>query len=130
MFTRSATLVCLAALSAAACGDQRTAAAPLERAPQPSARERDEQLRREQEHAATFAVGDSMRIRDTDARAYLRGQTGKIQSIERKSTVQHAISEQAAGREIPAPVSRFRIVLDDRGVQCWAAPANVEHRTK
>ncbi len=78
----------------------------------------------------TFAVGDPVRIRDTEARLFLRGQTGKILSIERKSTVQHALSQRDAGRDIPAPVSRFQIVLDERGVQCWAAPLDVEHRTK
>ena len=130
MFTRTITLACLAALSAASCGDGRTEAAQIEHAPQLSPRERNELLEAEQDHAATFAVGDAIRIRDTDTRVYLRGQTGKILDIERKSTVQHILSERDAGREIPAPVSRFRIVLDDRGVQCWAAPKDIEHWTK
>jgi hypothetical protein len=128
MFTRVITLVSLAALSA--CGDGQTEAAERKRPAQLSPRERDQQLEFEQRHAATFAVGNAIRIRDTDPRVYLRGQTGKIFGIERKSTLQHSISQHEAGREIPAPVSRFRIVLDDRGVQCWAAPKDIEHRTK
>ncbi len=76
MFTRSTTLACLTALSIASCGGERTAAA-RERTPQLSLEERDAQMEREQVHAATFAVGDPVRIRDTDARTYLRGQTGK-----------------------------------------------------
>ncbi len=130
MFTRSTILVCLAALSGASCGDERTAAAQREHPRELSPRERDEQMERVQEHAATFAVGDPIRIRDTDPRTYLRGQTGKILSIERMSTVQHVISEREAGHDIPAPVRRFRIVFDDRGVESWAAPEDVEHRTK
>ena len=129
MFARS-TLICLAVLSTASCGNETTAAGQLDRLTEPSPRERDERLQREQDHAMTFAVGDPVRIRDTEARLFLRGQTGKILSIERKSTVQHVLSQRDAGRDIPAPVSRFQIVLDERGVQCWAAPVDVEHRTK
>ena len=129
MFTRSTTLVCLAALSIVSCVGERTTAA-RSRTPQLSLDERDEQMEREQVHAATFAVGDPVRIRDTDARTYLRGQKGKILTIERRFTFQHNIDEHETGRDIPAPVGRFQIVLDDRGVKCWAAPMDIEHWVK
>lgn len=110
-------------LIVAGCGGDSPA--PM-RDRQPSARERDEQMRREQAHAAAFSVGDPVRVRDSEERLWLRGQTGRILSIERMATLQHAITEQETGREIPPPVSRFRIVLDDLGAECWVAPADVE----